>query len=100
MDSGYYAAMTGLVARTQALDTAASNLANAQASSGTSVENATPSWMTPQEPAPEKDELTDWLSRADQVSASSSTPLPASDQPAGSAAWMRKKGKNIRPKAA
>jgi flagellar basal-body rod protein FlgF len=29
MDSGYYAAMTGLVARTQALDTAASNLANA-----------------------------------------------------------------------
>ena len=30
MDSGYYAAMTGLVARTQALDTAASNLANAQ----------------------------------------------------------------------
>jgi hypothetical protein len=63
-----------------------SNLANAQASSGTSVENATPSWMTPQEPAPEKDELTDWLSRADQVSASSSTPLPASDQPAGSAA--------------
>jgi flagellar basal-body rod protein FlgF/flagellar basal-body rod protein FlgG len=30
MDSGYYAAMTGLVARTQAVDTAASNLANAQ----------------------------------------------------------------------
>jgi flagellar basal-body rod protein FlgF len=30
MDSGYYAAMAGLVARTQALDTAASNLANAQ----------------------------------------------------------------------
>jgi flagellar basal-body rod protein FlgF/flagellar basal-body rod protein FlgG len=30
MDSGYYAAMTGLVARTQALDAAASNLANAQ----------------------------------------------------------------------
>lgn len=30
MDSGYYAAMTGLVARTQALDTAASNLANTQ----------------------------------------------------------------------
>ena len=30
MDSGYYAAMTGLVARTQALDTAADNLANAQ----------------------------------------------------------------------
>jgi flagellar basal-body rod protein FlgF/flagellar basal-body rod protein FlgG len=30
MDSGYYAALTGLVARTQALDTAASNLANAQ----------------------------------------------------------------------
>ncbi|HTW61036.1 MAG TPA: flagellar hook basal-body protein [Terracidiphilus sp.] len=29
MDSGYYAAMTGLVARFQALDTAASNLANA-----------------------------------------------------------------------
>ncbi len=29
MDSGYYAAMTGLVARMQALDTAASNLANA-----------------------------------------------------------------------
>jgi flagellar basal-body rod protein FlgF/flagellar basal-body rod protein FlgG len=30
MDSGYYAALTGLVARTQALDTAADNLANAQ----------------------------------------------------------------------
>jgi flagellar basal-body rod protein FlgF len=30
MDSGYYAAMTGLVARTEALDTAASNLANSQ----------------------------------------------------------------------
>ena len=30
MDSGYYAAMTGLIARTQALDTAAANLANAQ----------------------------------------------------------------------
>jgi flagellar basal-body rod protein FlgF/flagellar basal-body rod protein FlgG len=30
MDSGYYAAITGLVARTQALDTAAANLANAQ----------------------------------------------------------------------
>jgi flagellar basal-body rod protein FlgF/flagellar basal-body rod protein FlgG len=30
MDSGYYAAMTGLVARTQALDVAADNLANAQ----------------------------------------------------------------------
>jgi len=30
MDSGYYVAMTGLVARTQALDTAAANLANAQ----------------------------------------------------------------------
>jgi flagellar basal-body rod protein FlgF/flagellar basal-body rod protein FlgG len=29
MDSGYYAAMTGLMARTQALDTAAANLANA-----------------------------------------------------------------------
>lgn len=30
MDSGYYAAMAGLVARTQALDTSAGNLANAQ----------------------------------------------------------------------
>jgi flagellar basal-body rod protein FlgF/flagellar basal-body rod protein FlgG len=30
MDSGYYAAMTGLVARNQALDTAAANLANTQ----------------------------------------------------------------------
>jgi flagellar basal-body rod protein FlgF len=30
MDSGYYAALTGLLARTQALDTAAANLANAQ----------------------------------------------------------------------
>lgn len=30
MDSGYYAAMSGLIARTQALDTAAANLANAQ----------------------------------------------------------------------
>jgi flagellar basal-body rod protein FlgF/flagellar basal-body rod protein FlgG len=29
MDSGYYAAMTGLVARTQAMDIAASNLSNA-----------------------------------------------------------------------
>jgi flagellar basal-body rod protein FlgF len=32
MDSGYYAALTGLVARTQAVDTAAANLANAQTS--------------------------------------------------------------------
>src|SRR4051812_34308036 len=30
MDSGYYAAVAGWVARTQALDTAAANLANAQ----------------------------------------------------------------------
>jgi flagellar basal-body rod protein FlgF len=30
MDSGYYAAMTGLLARAQALDTAAANLANSQ----------------------------------------------------------------------
>jgi flagellar basal-body rod protein FlgF len=30
MDSGYYAALTGLVSRSDALDTAASNLANAQ----------------------------------------------------------------------
>jgi flagellar basal-body rod protein FlgF/flagellar basal-body rod protein FlgG len=30
MDSGYYAALTGLVARTEALDAAAANLANAQ----------------------------------------------------------------------
>jgi flagellar basal-body rod protein FlgF/flagellar basal-body rod protein FlgG len=30
MDSGYYAALTGLVARTQAMDIAATNLANAQ----------------------------------------------------------------------
>jgi len=30
MDSGYYAALTGLVARSQALDMAATNLANAQ----------------------------------------------------------------------
>ena len=30
MDSGYYAAMTGLIARTQALDLSATNLANAQ----------------------------------------------------------------------
>jgi flagellar basal-body rod protein FlgF/flagellar basal-body rod protein FlgG len=30
MDSGYYAAMTGLVARTQAMDLAATNLSNAQ----------------------------------------------------------------------
>ncbi len=30
MDSGYYAAMTGLVARTQALDSTAANLANVQ----------------------------------------------------------------------
>ena len=30
MGSGYYAAMTGLIARSQALDTAATNLANVQ----------------------------------------------------------------------
>jgi flagellar basal-body rod protein FlgF/flagellar basal-body rod protein FlgG len=30
MDSGYYAAMTGLIARTQALDIAATNLSNSQ----------------------------------------------------------------------
>ena len=33
MDSGYYAAFTGLLARTEALDSAASNLANANSAS-------------------------------------------------------------------
>jgi len=63
-----------------------SNTADAQASSGTSVENTAPAWMAPQEPAPEKDELADWLSRANQFSAPAPAPLPPSDQPAESAA--------------
>ena len=46
-----------------------------QTPSEISVENTTPSWMVPQEPAPEKDELADWLSRAAQSSASSSAPV-------------------------
>ena len=49
--------------------------------SETPVQNTTPSWMAPQEPAPEKDELADWLSRAGQSSASSSNQAPASSQP-------------------
>ena len=60
--------------------------ADAQTPSGTSAGNTAPAWMAPQEPAPEKDELADWLSRADQFPASASAPLPASEQPAESAA--------------
>ena len=63
-----------------------STIADVQTPSGTSVGNTAPSWKAPQEPAPEKDELADWLSRADQFPASASAPLPASDQPAESAA--------------
>jgi hypothetical protein len=55
-----------------------------QTPSETPVQNTTPSWMAPQEPAPEKDELADWLSRAGQSSASSSDQAPASSQPAES----------------
>ena len=52
-----------------------------QTPSETPVQNTTPSWMAPQEPAPEKDELADWLSRAGHSSASSSDQTPASSQP-------------------
>ena len=52
-----------------------------QTPSETPVQNTTPSWMAPQEPAPEKDELADWLSHAGQSSASSSDQAPASSQP-------------------
>ena len=55
-----------------------------QSPSETPLQNTTPSWMMPQEPAPEKDELADWLSRADQPSASSSDQSPALSQPAKS----------------
>ncbi len=55
-----------------------------QSPSETPLQNTTPSWMMPQEPAPEKDELADWLSRADQPSASSLDQSPASSQPAES----------------
>ncbi|MGA7605017.1 MAG: hypothetical protein WCA79_03770, partial [Anaerolineales bacterium] len=46
------------------------------------IQNTTPSWMAPQEPAPEKDELADWFSRAAQSSSTSSDQSPASSQPA------------------
>ncbi len=46
------------------------------------IQNTTPSWMASQEPAPEKDELADWFSRAAQSSAASSDRSPTSAQPA------------------
>ncbi len=52
-----------------------------QTPSETPVENTAPSWMMPQEPAPDKDELADWLSHADQSSASIPDQSPASAQP-------------------
>ena len=55
-----------------------------QTPSETPVQNTTPSWMAPQEPGPEKDELADWFSRAGQSSASFSDQAPASSQPAES----------------
>jgi len=53
--------------------------------SETPAENTAPSWMMPQEPAPDKDELADWLSHADQSPASIPNQLPASAQPIESA---------------
>ena len=47
----------------------------------TPVENTAPSWMMPQEPAPDKDELADWLSHADQSTASVPDQSPAPAQP-------------------
>ena len=55
-----------------------------QKPSETPVQNTTPSWMMPQEPAPEKDELADWLSLAGQPSASPSDQSSALSQPAES----------------
>ena len=52
-----------------------------QTPSETPVPNTTPSWMAPQEPAPQKDELADWLARAGQSSASSSNQPQASNPP-------------------
>jgi hypothetical protein len=52
-----------------------------QTPSETPVENTAPSWMMPQEPAPDKDELADWLSHTDQSSASVPDQSPASAQP-------------------
>jgi hypothetical protein len=53
---------------------ASQSIGATQAPSEAPVQNTTPRWMLPQEPAPDKDELADWLSHADQTSA------PASDQ--------------------
>jgi len=59
------------------LEDASDSIGATQTPSDVPMENKPPSWMAPQEPAPEKDELADWLSRAG--------PLPASDHPVESA---------------
>jgi len=55
---------------------ASQSIGATQAPSEVPTQNTTPRWMLSQEPAPEKDELTDWLSKADQPSA----PAPAPEQ--------------------
>ena len=63
-------------------------------------ENAVPSWMTPQEPAPEKDELSDWFkqasapassfdSQAAPIEPAFSEPAPSSTFNANDADWLK-----------
>lgn len=70
------------------------------ASTSSDEESAAPSWMTPQEPAPERDELTDWFKQASASASSfdrSAAPVePASSEPeplsafgAGDADWLK-----------
>jgi len=58
-----------------------SGIGATQTPSDSPVQNSAPSWMAPQEPAPDKDELADWLSRADQSSDSHQNQSSAPVQP-------------------
>jgi len=66
-------------------DAPSQSIGATQTPSDIPIENTAPSWMAPQEPAPEKDELADWLSRADQFPASLPEQPPASTHPDESA---------------
>lgn len=66
-------------------DVPSQSIGATQTPSDIPIENTAPSWMAPQEPAPEKDELADWLSRADQSPAALPDQPPASAQPDESA---------------
>ncbi len=72
---------------------AAPSINATQTPSETPVENTAPSWMMPQEPAPDKDELADWLSHTDESSASAqpieSTPSILSPSASEDADWLK-----------